>query len=50
MTPPSGPRISWLARSMVSVALEPRLASSISLSTSACGSLIGRMPFWKQLL
>ena len=32
------------------VALAPRLASSISLSTSSCGSLIGRMPFWKQLL
>ena len=32
------------------VALAPRLASSISLSTSVCGKRIGRMPFWKQLL
>ena len=30
-------------------ALAPRSASSISLSTSACGNLIGRMPFLKQL-
>ena len=32
------------------MALEPRLASSISLSTISFGTLIGRMPFLKQLL
>ena len=31
-------------------ALAPRSASSISMSTSSCGSTIGRMPFLKQLL
>ena len=33
--PPSGPRISWFGRSMVSVALAPRSASSNSLSRSS---------------
>src|SRR5260221_2947954 len=49
-TPPSGRVIVWPARSMVSRALAPFLASSISSSTTCCGSLIGRMPFLKQLL
>ena len=48
--PPSGPRISSVSRSTEMRALEPRLASSNSLSTISCGSLMGRMPFLKQLL
>ena len=32
------------------MALEPRLASSISLAMISFGILIGRMPFLKQLL
>src|SRR6185503_3438700 len=47
--PPSGPRISCFSRSIEMMALEPRSASSISLSISDWGSLIGRMPFLKQL-
>ena len=50
MTPPSGPLISWFSRSTVMVAFAPREASSSSLSISLCGSVIGRMPFLKQLL
>ena len=34
----------------VRAALAPREASSISLSISSCGSVMGRMPFLKQLL
>ena len=48
--PPSGPRISWFGRSMVSVALEPRSASSNSFFRSSGDTVIGRMPFLKQLL
>src|SRR5262249_36926977 len=50
MQPPSGPLISCFSRSMLTMALAPRSASSMSLSTSACGSWTGRMPFLKQLL
>src|SRR5262249_48150339 len=49
-TPPSGPRISCFARSIESVALAPRSASSNSFSRSSGETLIGRMPFLKQLL
>ena len=48
--PPSGPRISLASRSTVSVALEPREASSISFSRSSGLTVTGKMPFLKQLL
>src|SRR6185436_3921191 len=48
--PPSGPLISCFSRSISMMALEPRLASSISLSITSFGTLIGKMPFLKQLL
>src|SRR5690606_28216480 len=50
MVPPSGPRIVWLSRSTVIVALEPRCASSISRSSCSGLTTMGRMPFLKQLL
>src|SRR5260370_11881889 len=49
-TPPSGRVIVWPARSMVSRALAPFLASSISSSTHCCGRLIGRMPVLKHVI
>ncbi|MNT80327.1 hypothetical protein D3C72_2197690 [compost metagenome] len=48
--PPSGPVISWDSRSIDRMALEPREASSISLSRFSWLTTIGRMPFLKQLL
>src|SRR6185503_15671227 len=41
ITPPSGPRISCFSRSTEITALAPRIASSINLSTSDWGSLMG---------
>ena len=49
-TPPSGPRISCFSRSIDSVALAPRSASSNSFSRSSGLTLIGSTPFLKQLL